>query len=194
MLLYIENQQCYYTIRHLCSAIANYYHLSRLQYDRSYNLRECMLLIVLQSCGEKKRRQRKKKKRRKKKKKKDVRTFSWSQSNATVAYMYTHISHLGTKAACNTRVHARGDENPPRRELHYILLDCINSVDARACSRDILHAHVRYVGRTNFMCVGCTVACVRRARDPRARTLTRREILWRCNQGGYVFITEYRYY
>lgn len=147
------------------------------------------LHFVLQSCREEEE-EAKEEEEEEEEEEKDVRTFSWSQSNTTVAYMYTHISATWVRKPRATHACTRAATKIPRRELHYILLDCINSVDARACSRDILHAHVRYVGRTNFMCVGCTVACVRRARDPRAR----REILWRCNQGGYVFITEYRYY
>lgn len=70
------------------------------------------------------------------------RTFSWFQSNATAAYMYKHVwPSAYVKVAC-THACTRAASKIPCRELHYILLDYINSVDTRACSRDILHAHV----------------------------------------------------
>jgi len=76
-----------------------------------------------------------------------------------VAYMYTHVwPPAYAKVACT---HACTHENPA--QSYTILLDYINSrVDARACSRDILHAHVRYVGGMNLthwmyssMCATC---------------------------------------
>lgn len=92
----------------------------------------------------------------------------------------SHCTHACTRAA--TKI--------PRRELHYILLDYINSVDTRACSRDILHAHAWYVGWTKLRALNVQWACVRRA-CTRART--QRNIV-AMQPAGCVSTIEYRYY
>lgn len=132
-----ENQQCYYTIRHRCSAIAN--HLSRLQYYRStiyVNAR--YLRFVLQLCGKDKEEEKEIKKRKKKKKKK-------SCAYVFVVSIKRHMWHICARirmviCVCESRVYphacTRAATKIPRRELHYILYRLYKqSVDVCARAR-----------------------------------------------------------
>jgi len=124
--------------------------------------------------------------RAEKKKKKRRKSYAYVFRNLNQMRLWHVCSHTATcvpayaKAAC---IHActRTVSKIPRRELHYILLDYINSVDKCACARVTFYTRTFDVWAERTLRGGCTIACVRHARNAYARTLTRREILWRCN-------------